>query len=662
MDDLNLIEGIDNTSISAMLPPPPLNFSPEVISSVENYPNLNQDTSEINIINNNDEILINNNSSIFATQIPTTNNPTLEFSELLVGSNLEEGTAITIDDEGNTYITGSTNSIDFPISANAVQNNFAGGDEFGRGDAFVAKYSPDGTLIYATYIGGSGEDFGTDIAVDITGDIYITGNTNSVDFPTLNALQDTYGGGEFSGDAFVVKLSNDGNNILYSTYLGGIDNDISNGIAVDNNGNVYITGDTGALLRFPITPIIGAGNFPTTENALQNTLINEFNRDAFVSKISADGTELVYSTLLGGNNQDRSQDITVDNNGNAYITGETRSLDFPTVDAVQNTIGGDKDVFITQLNSDGSDLVFSTYYGGIDGDVGNSIAVDNSGNIYVGGTSSSQIIGGDAVVPPVGEFPTVNALQNTFGGGDGDGILIKINNDRSVGYATYFGGEEREYIENIGLDATGNIYMIGNTNFLLGNAYIIGTDNLADAFVSKISNDGTTVEYSTVIDTDGNFSVFGNDIAVDEVGNAYIVGVSSPGFMDHIGFINEIEVDTNTKTDAFIAKLAANTSSPGIPPFVPSAPNIPESFNESLYLTENPGVADAIANGLFNSGFEHWLELGFVEGRSPQFAFDETFYLTTYPDVADVVANSIFINGLEHYFRFGQSEGRLAIA
>ncbi|MCL2926401.1 MAG: SBBP repeat-containing protein, partial [Trichodesmium sp. MAG_R04] len=148
--------------------------------------------------------------------------PSVNFFDLLEGSNFEEGTGITTDNIGNIYITGSTTSPDFEVTPNAVQNSFGGGDEFGNGDAFVAKYSPEGTLTYATYIGGSGKDFGTGIAVDpITGDIYITGNTNSVDFPTVNALQNTYGGGDFSGDAFIVKLSNDGSNILYSTYLGG---------------------------------------------------------------------------------------------------------------------------------------------------------------------------------------------------------------------------------------------------------------------------------------------------------------------------------------------------------------------------------------------------------------------------------------------------------
>ena len=400
-------------------------------------------------------------------------------------------------------------------------------------------------------------------------------------------------------------------------------------------------------MRFPIQPILGFGNFPTTENALQNTLISEFNRDAFVSKISNDGSELIYSTLLGGNDTEVSQDITVDNNGNAYITGETRSLDFPTINAVQNSIGGDADVFITQLNSDGSNLIFSTYYGGVDGDVGNGIAVDDIGNIYVAGNSGSQIIGGDAVVPPVGEFPTVNALQDTFGGGESDGILIKINSDRFVEYAIYLGTSDFESIESIDIDAAGNSYIISNNDFV-------------NTVVSKISNDGQVIEYSIPFRINDNIGLFGNDIAVDEIGNAYFLGFTIPTFPLE-PFLEVSQVGVDTIDDAFVAKLAANNSSPGIPPFVPP-PNIPQSFNENLYLIENPGVAAAVVNGLFSTGFEHWLEFGFFEGRSPQFAFDEEFYLANNPIVAQAVGNGVFVNGLEHYVRFGQAEGRLAIA
>ena len=552
-------------------------------------------------------------------------NPSIEFFDLLGGSNLEVGIGITTDNIGNIYITGGTISPDFETTSNAIQNNFRGGDEFRNSDAFVAKYAPDGTLTYATYIGGNGEDFGTDIAVDpITGDIYVTGNTNSVDFPTVNALQNTYGGGDFSGDAFIVKLSNDGSNILYSTYLGGQDNDFSSAIAVDNNRNIYITGYTGATLRFPMQPIPGLGDFPTTENALQQTLVSEFDRDAFVSKISTDGNQLIYSTLLGGNDTEISQDITVDNNGSAYITGQTRSLNFPIANAVQNTIGGDGDVFITQLNSDGSDLIFSTYYGAVDGDLGNSIVVNDVGDIYVAGSSANQIMGGDAIAPPVGEFPTVNALYDTFGGGNSDGILMKINSDRLVEYATYLGTENSDSIESIDLDGAGNIYAVSNNNLL-------------NTVVSKISNDGQVIEYSIPFRINDNLGVLSNDIEVDEVGNAYFVGFT---------FGSESSIE-----DAFVAKLAANSSSPGIP----------YSFNENLYLIENPGVGDTVAKGLISSGLEHWLKFGFSEGRSPQFAFDEQFYLATYPGVANAVVNGVFINGLEHYVKFGREEGRLPI-
>ena len=555
-------------------------------------------------------------------------NPSIEFFDLLGGSNVDAGIGITTDNIGNIYITGGTISPDFETTSNAIQNNFRGGDEFRNSDAFVAKYAPDGTLTYATYIGGNGEDFGTDIAVDpITGDIYVTGNTNSVDFPTVNALQNTYGGGDLSGDAFIVKLSNDGSNILYSTYLGGQDNDFSSAIAVDNNRNIYITGYTGATLRFPMQPIPGFGDFPTTENALQQTLVSEFDRDAFVSKISTDGNQLIYSTLLGGNDTEISQDITVDNNGSAYITGQTRSLNFPIANAVQNTIGGDGDVFITQLNSDGSDLIFSTYYGAVDGDIGNGIVVNDVGDIYVAGSSANQIMGGDAIAPPVGEFPTVNALYDTFGGGESDGILMKINSDRLVEYATYLGTENSDSIESIDLDAAGNIYAVSN-------------NNLFNTVVSKISNDGQVIEYSIPFRINDNLGVLSNDIEVDEVGNAYFVGFTIPAF----GSESSIE-------DAFVAKLAANSSSPGIP----------YSFNENLYLIENPGVGDTVAKGLISSGLEHWLKFGFSEGRSPQFAFDEQFYLATYPGVANAVVNGVFINGLEHYVKFGREEGRLPI-
>ena len=578
--------------------------------------------------------------------------PTLDYATLLGGTSFEQGNGIAIDNQGNIYLTGNTNSSDFPVTPNAVQNTFGGGDNFGS-DAFVAKISSEGNLLYSTYIGGSGDDFGTDIAVDNLGNIYVTGNTTSANFPTINALQNNYNGGQFAGDAFVTKISADGSTILYSTYLGGQDDDESNAIAVDDNGNVYVAGSTGGNSPFPLQPIPGVGDFPTTPNARQNRLASEFNRDIFVTKISPNGSNLVYSTLLGGNDFDVPRDMALDSSGNVYLTGDTRSPDFPVVNATQGNLGGDRDVFIAQLNSDGSDLIYSSFYGAGDGDTGEGIALDNAGNIYVSGSSGTRIIGGDVAVPPEGDFPTFNALQSSFGGGGSDGIIMKINSDRSLGYATYLGGENGEFATKIAVDAAGSAYVTGNTSSGIFPPLLQGGDNPFgelgfpdDAFVTKISTNGG-LEYS--ISLGGSSSEQGNDIVVESGGRAYVIGSTNSSDFPAVNPVNNSGLEGN----AFLAVISRNATPGG---------GVFEGFTESVYLAENPEVAEAINNGLLSSGFEHWLRFGYSEGRSPQIVFDEDFYLATYPGVADAVANEVFVNGLEHYVFFGEDEGREAVA
>ncbi len=578
--------------------------------------------------------------------------PNLDYSTLLGGSSFEQGNSIARDSQGNIYLTGNTNSTDFPVTANAVQNSFGGGESFG-GDAFVAKISPEGNLLYSTYIGGSGDEFGTDIAVDNAGNIYISGTTTSANFPTVNALQSNYNGGQFFGDAFVTKISADGSTILYSTYLGGQDDDESNAIAVDNSGNVYVAGNTGGVSPFPLQPIPGVGDFPTTPNARQDRLASDFNRDVFVSKISPDGGNLVYSTLLGGNDFDVPNDLVLDSSGNVYITGNTRSPDFPVVNATQGTLGGDRDVFIAQLNSDGSDLLYSSFYGAGDGDTGEGIALDNAGNIYVSGSSGTRIIGGDAAVPPEGDFPTFNAFQSTFGGGGSDGIIIKINSDRSLGYATYLGRDSGEFATKIAVDSAGSAYVTGNTSSGIFPPLLLEGDSPFgdlgfpdDAFVTKVSTNGG-LEYS--ISVGGSSSEQGNDIVLDDAGRAYIVGSTNSSNFPTVNGFNSVGLES----DAFVAIISANGTPPG---------GGFDGFNESVYLAENPAVAEAVNNGLLSSGFDHWLQFGYSEGRSPQIVFDEDFYLATYPAVADAVANGTFANGLEHYVLFGEDEGRVPVA
>jgi hypothetical protein len=263
----------------------------------------------------------------------------------------------------------------------------------------------DPMLVYSTYLGGSGGDFGDGIAVDDRGNAYVTGDTTSTDFPTVNAVQPTLGGGSDAFlDAFVAKLTPQGSQLLYSTYLGGSGFDRGDGIAVDDRGNAYVAGNTTST------------DFPTV-NAVQPTF-GGGNLDAFVAKLTPHGSQLLYSTYLGGSGDEFGNGIAVDDRGNAYVTGQTASTDFPTVNAVQPTFrGGNFDAFVTKLTRNGSQLLYSTYLGGSGGDFGTGIAVDDRGNAYV-------TAGTDSI-----DFPTVNAVQPTLGGGS-DGFVAKLGSPR----------------------------------------------------------------------------------------------------------------------------------------------------------------------------------------------------------------------------------------
>ncbi len=331
-------------------------------------------------------------------------NPTgsaLTYSTYLGGSVSDIALGVALDGSGNVYTAGKTTSGDFPLSSHPLQTAVAGG--------FVAKLTPAGKgasdRVFSTYIGGGGQDFVNAVALDSSANVYITGQTESSTFhTTAGAFQTTFGG---VADAFVTAIKTDGSAYIYSTYLGGAGADIGDGIAVDSSANAYVTGETSGSfpLKSALQPTFGGGGF-----------------DAFVTKLNPTGSALVYSSYLGGSQNDLGASIAVDGSGNAYVTGQTVSPNFPTASPTQPATGGGIDAFVSEVNAAGSALVFSTYLGG-SGDedtTGNfgAIAVDGAGaTIYVTGNTASST---DFPI-----MPNPGVFQKTYGGGPFDAFVVK---------------------------------------------------------------------------------------------------------------------------------------------------------------------------------------------------------------------------------------------
>jgi hypothetical protein len=395
----------------------------------------------------------------FVAQL-TADGSALRYATYLGGTRFDRCHAIAVNNRGQATVTGITQSLDFP-TRNALQPAYGGG----RFDAFVSQLSADGSeLRYSTYLGGSDFDAGEGIAVDRSNRVYVTGGTGSANFPTRNALQATHHG---IGDGFVTQLTANGRAIRYSTFLGGREDDRINAIAVDLLGQAYVTGET----RSP--------DFPT-RNALQPTFHN-FLEDAFVAKLSADGRTLRYSTFLGTNGGDTGSDIAVDLLGRAYVAGSTDSRDFPTVNAIQPTSGGSGDAFVARFTADGSALNYSTYLGGSSGDSITGIAVDLSGQAYVTGGTQSP------------DFPIKNAPQPTLASEPDAFVAKLSADGRALRYSTYLGGSSVDTGRGIAVDLRGQAYVIGVTNspdFPTRNALQpdFGGGQL-DAFVTKMGSD-----------------------------------------------------------------------------------------------------------------------------------------------------------------------------
>jgi hypothetical protein len=464
--------------------------------------------------------------------LPLVIDPTLNYSTYLGGLGFDSAFGIAIDSSGNAYLTGETVSADFP-TANPIQPSLLGVSQ-----AFVAKLDPSGSaLIYSTYLGGTGGDnSGSRIALDSAGNAYVVGQTNSTDFPTVNPIQPALAG---SADAFVAKLDDAGSALMFSTYLGGALYDAATGIVVDASGNAYVAGMT-ASSDFPVL------------NAFQPRS-GGFG-DAFVTKLNASGSALVYSTYLGGRTDDWAAGIAIDASRDIYVAGTAYSDDFPTANPLQPRNAGGYDVFVTKLNASGSELVYSTYLGGTGTDYGYDIALDPSGNAYVTGQTASS------------DFPLANAFQTAIATSP-DAFVTKLDaNGSALVYSTYLGGNSTEWASSIAIDSTGSAFVAGMTQSTdFPTAAPIQPSNPAgseDAFVTKFNAAGSALLYSTYFG--GSFNDAADAIAVDSSGNVYVTGqtlsidfpLKNPLQASHDGFGNAF---VTKFSQALLAALSSTT-------------------------------------------------------------------------------------------------------
>ena len=465
--------------------------------------------------------------------------PILAYSTFLGGTGDDTATAVATDAAGNAYVTGLTNSMDFP-----TVNPLKPDPDIARSDCFVAKLNREGTaLLYSTYFGGSDIENPRKIALDGQGNILLMGDTASKDFPTKNPIQPASGNAPdvtFINDIFVTKLNREGSELIFSTYLGGVEDEMARDLALDHEGNVYITGAT------------FSNNFPT-RNALQPALAGD--SDAFVAKLNATGSALVYSTYLGGTVDEEGNALAADRNGNVYIVGSTSSEDFPTANPLQPALKGLSDAFITKLDPNGSSILYSTYFGGSDIERGKSMALDGFGNIFVVGDTLSS------------DLTLKNPVQDTFKGVQ-DTFIAKFNPSGSaLRYSTYLGGGDYDEVWDMAVDREGKVYLVGHTysrDFPTLDAIQPIPDNLNQrspaphAFLSVLNVDCSGLVYSTYLggrDLDGAFG-----ISLDAMGDVYVVGVTqsedfptTPGTFQR-RFIGPV-FDSFSLGDAFVVKI-----------------------------------------------------------------------------------------------------------
>ena len=582
--------------------------------------------------------------------------PVLVYSTYLGGSGEttskgpagDQGNGIVVDASGNAYVVGTTYSANFPVTSGAFQSQNKAVAAAQGSNVFVTKLNPAGTaLIYSTFLGGSGTpnangnghaagDFGYGIALDSSGNAYLTGITYSTDFPiTCGALQ-TKNPSKSSYDpvAFITKLNTSGSALAYSTYLGGSGNnanlnqgDFSQSIAVDSSGAAFVTGYT------------WSPDFPTTDGAFQTANAGTGNdvSNAFITKLNPSGTALSYSTYVGGTGTTTAGDygngIAVDSSGNAYITGSTASANFPVTDgAFQSTLKGTMNAFVTKINSTGTDELYSTYLGGSTKDSAQSIAIDTSGDAYIAGTTGS------------GDFPTTEGVLEgssvgqsvIFTQGNSAGFVAKLNpNGAELDYSTYLQGTGTT-VSALAIDSKGNAYVAGSapaagagdtTGFeTTAGALTTPASTTTSAFLIKLNSTATLLNYATLLGgsaTDGAVA-----LALDSGGDAFVTGIAESSDFPTSSGAFQTTLPASTASNAFVSKFAlgseANQTTYPAPPtgLIPTSMTIVSqtylcSVNDPGYIVfvtvslNTQGVTGPPPTGLI------WLTAAVVSGGNP---------------------------------------------
>lgn len=461
----------------------------------------------------------NNRAEDYDRSRPLVTDPLLDYTSIS-GSKNDCAMSLAVNSAGNVYVAGYTHSADFPATAEAYDMSYNGGSYAVGGDVFVSKLDSNLNTLASTFIGGKWGERIAALAIDSAGNVYVAGTTSSDDFPTTAEAYDmSYNGGReiLGGDVFVAKFDPDLSTLLASTLIGGSDSDSASSLAIDSAGNVYVAGTTSSR------------DYPATDEAYDTSLDDEeYERDAFVTKLDPDLNTLLASTFIGGSSEDLAASLAIDSTGHVYLTGYTHSGDFPTTTGAYDTSeSGGMDAFVAKLDADLSTLLASTFIGGSSADNIGSLAIDGAGNVYVMGHTHSD------------DFPaTAGAYDTSFNGDyyNSDAFIAKLDADLSTLLAATFISAASSFAT----DSAANVYVAGMTS----------SDDFPhnDAFVSKLDPGLNALLASTGIggsnEGSGSGENHAHSIAMDSAGNVYIAG--SAYYLGH-GVISE---------DVFVSKFA----------------------------------------------------------------------------------------------------------